>query len=426
MAKALTTRTVEQAKPGASRREVPDGLLSGLFLVVQPSGAKSWAVRYRHQGKPRKLTLGGYPLLGLADARAAAAAKLRAVATGADPAADKQAAKRAAAEEEDRDRDLVGNVVATFVERHARKRNRTWKAAAWYFGKHVLPVWGERRIGEITRRDVLELIDGIAERGTGTNANRVLAHVRKLFSWCVERDIIAISPAAGVKAPAPERSRDRVLTDDELRWFWRACEGAGYPFGPLAKVLLLTGQRRGEVAASTWREFDLAGRIWTIPAARAKNDQEHHVFLADAVVDILASLPRIAGKGYLFTTTGETPVSGWSRAKAVLDRHMLAAGREEAVERGDDPEAVEIPEWTLHDLRRTAASGMARLGFPVHVVEAVLNHRSGTIRGVAKVYNRYSYEPERRAALEAWARHVTALVADEPARNVVELAGARP
>ena len=424
MAKALTARSVENITPGSARMELPDGLVAGLYFVVQPSGSRSWAVRYRHEGKTRKLTLGPYPAIGISDARRLARLKLQAAAEGSDPAALKIETRRKAKDDKP-DKDLMKTVAADFVERYAKKKNRSWAETERLLNKEVVSRWGKRRIQDIKKRDVIELLDEIVDRGAGTTANRTLAAVRKLFNWAVERDMIAANPCAGVKPPAAETSRERILSDDELRWFWKACDKQGYPFGPFGQVLLLTGQRRNEVAGMTASEVDIDARLWTIPRARAKNDQEHHVPLSDDVLAILAAMPRIAGEaGYLFTTSGKTPVSGYSRAKAIVTEAMVAVARQEAEEAGEDPDAVSVPPWTLHDLRRTAASGMARLGIPVHVVEAVLNHKSGAIKGVAAIYNRYNYADEKRNALDAWAHYVAGLM-DGESTNVVPITNRR-
>jgi integrase len=208
-----------------------------------------------------------------------------------------------------------------------------------------------------------------------------------------------------------------LLADDELRWLLRACDEIGWPFGPLVKLLVLTAQRRDEVASMAWAEVNLDGRLWTIPRHKTKSDREHDVQLSDAAIDVLRKLTR-SGDGLIFTTTGETAVSGFSRAKSNLSDAMLAAKREQLGKR----QADDIPGWTLHDLRRTAATNMARLNFPPHVVDKVLNHSSGTIRGVAAVYNRFAYADERRAALEAWGRYVEALIKPTEA-NVMPLLG---
>ena len=420
MAKALTTVSVEKLTPQASRREVPDALMPGLYLVLQPSGAKSWAVRYRHGGRPRKLTIGGYPAFDLATARKKASEALQAAASGADPARQKQVAKIAAHFD---NRDVFPAVAKHFITRHARPNNKSWKEAARLLGLRPDPAqsnelliikgglvdrWKDRLVREIGKRDVIEAIDTLVDCGTGTLANRTLSQVRKLFNWAIERDIILTSPCAGLKAPTVEGSRDRVLSDDEMRWLWKACEAQPFPFGPLTQVLLLTGQRRAEVAGMRTVELNVRDSMWCLPKERTKNGEAHEVPLADDVLAVLTTLPKIAGSGFVFTNTGVTPVSGFSRAKEGLDKRMLEAAVRETSKPG-----TSIEPWTLHDLRRTCASGMAALGIAPHIVEAVLNHKSGTIKGVAAVYNRHQYAPEKRQALETWADRVARVVAGE-------------
>jgi integrase len=220
-----------------------------------------------------------------------------------------------------------------------------------------------------------------------------LAATRKMFAWAVARDIIAASPCAGVKPPSPEQPRDRVLNDDELRLVWLAADQIGWPFGPLVQLLALTGQRRDEVARMRWEEIDLENRLWTLPTERTKNNKRHEVPLSVPAVDILKSAPRLAGSDLIFTTNGATPVSGYSKAKRALDALL----------------APDTPHWTLHDLRRTCASGMARLGINLPVIEKVLNHASGSFAGIVGVYQKHSFADEKRRALEAWGRHIQKL-----------------
>jgi integrase len=431
MTKALTPKRIEAEKPATARKEIPDGLLPGLYLVVQPSGAKSWAVRYRHAGAPRKLTIGPHPAIDLASARTIGGKALRAAAEGRDPAAEKQSAKgeakRAAIEEARGKRDLFENVAREFIERHAMKSNRetTWRETARILGLRpdaegklievggdVIPAWKGRKVQDITKRDVIALLDSVNDRAP-IMANRVLAAVRKLFNWCLARDVISVSPCALVEPPAPERSRERILTDDEIRRLWKATDVEGWPFGPLVKMLLLTGQRLGEVGGMRWDELDLDAKMWTLPGERVKNDNKHEVPLSDLAVEILRAQPRIkTTKGFVFTTTRDAAVSGFSRAKDRLDETMAADGGA-------------LEHWTFHDLRRTMASGMARLGIQLPVIEKILNHTSGTFRSVVGVYQRHSFADEKRAALQAWASFVQSTVSGEKPANVVSLATAR-
>jgi integrase len=395
MTKALNVRTVETAKPGAERREIPDGLLPGLYLVLQPSGARSWAVRYRHHGRPCKHTLGPYPAIDLSSARKLASAALRAVAEGRDPAREKKHARVAKADD-------IETVTAQFIERHCNRSNRPRTAAetARLLHQHVLPRLRGRPVREITRRDILDLLDRVVDGGAPISANRTLAAVRKLFNWCVARDIIAASPCAGVKPPTPERSRDRVLNDDELVAVRRAAAKIGGPFGDLVQLLTLTGQRRDEVAGMRWDELDLEAGLWILPRGRVKNDQGHEVPLSAPALAILQSIPRIAGSPFVLTTNGTAPSSGYSKGKRKLDALLPA----------------DTPPWRLHDLRRTVANGMARLGINLPVIEKVLNHASGSFAGIVSVYQRHSFADEKREALDAWARHVERLVTAKSAR----------
>ena len=245
MPKALTAKAIEQAKPTAARREIPDGLIPGLYLVVYPSGKKGWAVRYRHSGKPRKLTLDPYPVLTLADARERARDALLEAGRGRDPAAQKKAAKLAAKQTGTAKTGTSSRyVLADFLKRHASK-NRSAAETERLFVREVLPAWGERRIEEIGKRDVIELLDRIVDRGRGTTANRTLAAIRRLFNWALERDILSLSPCAGVRPPAPEVSRDRILSDDEIRWLWQACEAVAYPFRTVGEIAARLGAAEG-------------------------------------------------------------------------------------------------------------------------------------------------------------------------------------
>lgn len=416
MGKALTTRAVEAAKPDPARRyEIPDPALSGLYLVVQSSGVKSWALRYRFGGKPAKLTLGRWPLMGVADARSAASEAIEAVQHGNDPSAAKKRTKAARLEAQLSERDMIKTLIEQYAKRHltSLKSGATVKRE---LERHVVNPWGERDIHDIAKRDVIDLLDGIADSGRVVTANRVRAYLNKFLNWCVERDILDVSPATGVKPAGKEASRDRVLSDDEIRWFWLACEAEGQPWGPLGKMLLLTGQRLSEVVGMS--DGEITGETWHLPASRTKNGRAHDVPLSAAVRDVLASVERIDGKAGLYhTTTGATPLSGFHKGRAHLAARMVGIASEKA------GEPVEIPHWTFHDLRRTAATGMARLGIPVRVTEAVLNHVSGAGGGIVGVYQRHDYADEKRDALEAWGRFVAGVVAGT-SENVVRLAHA--
>jgi integrase len=401
----LTDLRIQKLPIPAKRDEVPDGK-NGLYLVVQPSGAKSWAVRYRANGAPKKLTIGPYPAVSLAAARRRAQEALGEVAGGRDPAAAKQASRAAARAERAAETDRVERVVEQFIERHAKAKTRDWRETERILVNEVVSRWKDRRLSQVTRAHVHEMLDTIVDRGAPVRANRVFAQFRKMCRWAISRGIIDRSPCEGITAPSTETRRDRVLNDDEIRLAWNAFESAGWPFGPIGQLLFLTGARKSEVADMRWSELDLAARVWLLPKSRSKNKREHQIPLSEAAARILEGLPRIgSAKGLVFTTTGETPVSGFSRAKATVDRTMMAPAP-----------------WTIHDIRRSVATNLQKLGVRLEVTEAILGHVSGSRAGIVGVYQRHDYATEKRAALDAWARRLDAIVTGGSVGNVVAMA----
>jgi len=390
--------------------------LSGLYLVVQPSGAKSWALRYRYAGKPKKLTLGRWPVMGLANARAAASEAIEAVDHGDDPSAAKKATKAARLETQLSERDKIKTLVEEFGKMHLSKL-KSGETVKRELHRHVVAIWGERDIHDITRRDVSALVNGIEGSGRVVTANRVWAYLNKFLNWSVDQGIITQSPTLGVKRTINEKSRDRVLTNAEIKLFWQACAIEGQPWGHLGKMLLLTGQRLGEVVNMTDRE--ITGDLWHLTADRTKNGRAHDVALSEGARAVLGAVERAKGvSGYVFTTNGASALQGYHKGRNHIAKRMAEIASHEA------GEALEIPHWTFHDLRRTAATGMARLGIPVRVTEAVLNHVSGTAGGIVSVYQRHDYADEKRNALDAWARFVGDLVDGTP-DNVLRIGGAR-
>ncbi|MFM9847987.1 MAG: tyrosine-type recombinase/integrase [Hyphomicrobiaceae bacterium] len=417
MAGYLSVLAVEKLKPETKRYEEPDGL-QGLYLIVQPSGAKSWAVRYRINRRPRKLTLGPFPRIDPVKARAKAREAFELISMGRDPAAE----KRASTTSDGEDRDTFAGVLQTYVQRHTRHHHKTWVENARLLGLKPDPTdeqvltaikgglvhcWGHRALSEIRKRDVIDVLDAIMDRGKGRTANRTLQTLGAFFKWAgASRDLITASPCTGIVPPAVERRRARVLTHDEIRLFWKATEILGHPFGYVAQLMLLTGARRKEVAGMNRAELNLERGAWSLPGERTKNELAYDVFLSKSALAILAKVPRVQGTELLFTGTGITPVSGFSRAKKIIDR-LMSEG---------------VPHWQFHDLRRTCASGMADVGVAPHIVEACLNHISGARAGVAGIYNRAEYAAEKKLAWSRWATHIEQIVAGETATNVVPTA----
>jgi integrase len=421
----LTDLQIERQRPDPGKRlEVPDGKVGGLYLVVQPSGAKSWALRYRVAGSPKKFTIGPYPAIGLAAARKRAQKALAEVVDGNDPSAQKKAA-REAQKASNSTADRVESVVDAYVKDYLAKNAKpSWaKEAERLLRVEVLPKFGKKRLGDLTDDDVHKLLKEIAQRAPIT-ANRTFAVFRKLCHWAMSRDggrLIRTSPCDGIETPTPERTRDRVLDDAEIKLAWEAFELVGWPFGPIGKLLLLTGARRDEVASMEWRELDLETRVWRLPKERTKNKRAHEIPLPAEAVEILKGLPRVEPKrapdgkarpALVFSTTGSTSVSGFSRAKATIDAAMVERLQEEAKARGDDPEEIKAPDWVIHDLRRTAATNLQKLGVRLEVTEAVLNHVSGSRAGIVGIYQRHDFAAEKRDALDKWAARLAAIVGE--------------
>lgn len=380
MRKALTDKTIQALKPRKGVYDVHDMHCPGLTVRVFESGLRSFALRYRYGTKQRRYGLGRYPVVSLVKAREKAIEALRQVEEGIDPSRRR------------RQPDMqVEAICAAFIRQYAKPRNRNWRETERILNREFVTVHGQRDIRQIKRHDVLEIMDAALERGASYQANRILATIRKLFNWCLERGIIEATPIAGLKAPTRELSRDRVLDDGEIRRVLNAARLDAYPFRQFVPLLLATAQRRGELANMRWSELDLETRTWVIPAERAKNGKPHVVHLSDFAVSLLDEVPQFIDCDYVFTTTRRSPVSGFSKALRWLHKHS------------------ETSDWHMHDLRRTAASGMARAGVAPYVIEKVLNHVSGTISGVAAVYNRYGYDAERCAALEKWGARLAEL-----------------
>ena len=434
----LTDLQIERQLPDPTKRlEVPDGKIGGLYLVVQSSGAKSWALRYRVAGAPKKFTIGPYPAVSLAAARKRAQKALAEVVDGVDPSAQKKAA-REAEKAANSTADRVEIVVDAYVKSYlAKKAKPSWaKEAERLLRVEILPKFGKKRLGDLTDDDVHKLLKEIAERAPIT-ANRTFAVFRKLCHWAMSRDggkLIKSSPCDGVEMPTAERPRDRVLDDAEIKLAWQAFESLGWPFGPIGKLLLLTGARRDEVASMEWRELDIEAGVWRIPKERTKNKRAHEVPLSATAIDILKGLPRVEPKrgkdgkvrsALVFSTTGATAVSGFSRAKDAIDAAIMERLQEDAKARRDDPEQIKAPDWVIHDLRRTVATNLQKLGVRLEVTEAVLNHVSGSRAGIVGIYQRHEWATEKRQALDAWARRLDAIVSGAAASNIVQLTTAR-
>ena len=383
MQKALTDKTIEALKPEPKRYEVHDLRCPGLSLRVMPSGRKTFNIKFRYGVTQKRMKLGVYPRLSLATAREKANALLQQVDEGVDPTKRRRTTDM-----------RVENVCREFIRLHAQPRNKSWREAERILEREFISQYAQCDIREIKRWHVLEIMDAAQARRAYYQANRILSHVRKLFNWCVERGILEASPIVGLKPPTPEKSRERFLTDDEIKRVLRACRNEVYPFRQIVPMLLATAQRRGELTEMRWSEVDLEEKVWVIPAERAKNGKEHYVPLSEFAIGLLNEVPRFLDCDYVFTTTRRSPVSGYSKWLRRLWAESETSG------------------WRYHDLRRTAATNLAKLKVSQPVTEKILNHISGVVSGIALVYNRYDFADETRDALEKWGQRLTELTAD--------------
>jgi integrase len=382
----LTKRAIDALPTPKSDVVYWDATSPGFGVKVTPKGRKVFVVLYRTGGagsKLRKYTIGPYGRVTLHQARVAAQKVFAAKLEGRDPAAEKRAARRRIVA------DRVEDLLETFIAQRL-SQNRSGGEIARLLRREVGKAWAGRSIHEISKRDVVEIVTAIEQRGAPIAANKALKATKTFLRWCVGRAVLDQSPAEGVPLPSKEIARDRVLDDNELARVILAARNIGGPYGGIVELLALTGQRREEVARLQWEELDLARQLWTLPKSRTKNAKVHVVHLSNHSMAVLKNTDR---KGsYVFSLLGTRPFPGFSRAKRQLDQLSGVTG------------------WRLHDLRRTCVSGMARLGIAPHVADKILNHQSGTISGVAAVYQRHEFLAERRTALNLWGAHVAELI----------------
>lgn len=385
MPRVKLTKGAIDALPMAAKDVVFwDSGCPGFGVKVTPKGRKVFIVLYRGAGsRLRKYTIGPYGRLTLHQARTAALKIFAARADGRDPAAEKQTARRRSII------DRVEDLIELYIAEHV-SNNRSAREISRLLRREVIPTWGNRSVHEIGRREVSDLVCGVAARGAPSAANKLLKVSKTFFGWCVGRAILDASPAQGLSAPSREISRDRLLTDTELAAIIVAGRQISGCYGAIVELLALTGQRREEVARMAWEELDLAKKMWTIPASRTKNAKPHMVHLSKQSLAVLMGVPKLGA--FVFSRSGTTPFQDFSRSKRELD------------------DRAKVQNWRLHDLRRTCVSGMARLGVAPHVADKVLNHQSGTISGVAAVYQRHEFLAERKDALDRWGGHVEGLL----------------
>jgi integrase len=423
----ISKATVDAAQPGETDRMYWDKAIAGFGLKITPAGRKVYLYRYRlappgraAKTNPITLTIGKHGDLTPDQARDRATELAGKVAVGVDPRAEERRERVEAEARARRDTDLAFDLKADqwldHYEHEKERRPSSVSQAKLVVRNHLKPALKSKPLPEIGKSDIQSIIDAMPVRQKAMR-RAVFAYASILFGWATSSGYIDRNPLQDMNKPPAPKARERVLTDEELSAIWRAAAELPKPFGPFYRLLILTGQRRDEVATLSWADLDRAAATWTIPAERAKNGRAHIVPLS---AQVIAEFDALAGSslqwprsGFVLTTTGRTPISGFSKAKAALDDLITAAGGEP------------MADWRVHDLRRTLATGLQRLGVRFEVTEAVLNHISGSKGGVAGIYQRHDWKDEKRAALTAWASHVERLLSGAPQSNVIQLAEVR-
>jgi integrase len=395
-------------EPGRKDQLVFDTECPGLGVRITAKGTRTFLVQWTDPATKQKVRerLGVWGSLTIDQARTAARARHGDVARGINPAAERKKAKEAVAAER---ADLALSLDALITDwgsRHLSQRRPRYAAEAQRALRFAFAKCLKSPASKLSRSIVIDVLDAFVQDGKPTIAGQTMAYGRACFAWAEKREKVSTNPFRGLPVSNGATERDRVLDDVELASVWAAASRMPYPFGPFYQLAILTLQRREEVAGMRWSEIDLDKRMWTIPAERMKNRRPHDVHLSTAAQGVLASLPRLAGQDHVFTTLGDRSISGFSKGKKAIDAEITADG-------GDA-----ILAWRLHDLRRTGVSKLAAMGFDSIVADKLLAHKPAKLKGVASVYQRYSFYDERARALDAWAAQVTT---EKVTSNIVSL-----
>jgi integrase len=410
-AKVLTDRRLQALGPAPAGKRVlvPDGIVPGLSVRVTDRGTKTFVLvrRYPGSNNPAPRALGEYGALTLEQARSKARLWLDLVQKGIDPRTREDEERGA---EQQKQTNTFAAAFELFVKQHLSTL-RTGRDVEIIMRRVLLPKWGKRPLADVTRKDVIAVVYEIHDGGSPIAANRVASYAKKFFRWAVQRGLVESSPAVLVDKPAKERTRDRVLTDQEIAAVWRACDRCG-AFGTATRFMLATAARRTEAGSAAWAEVDRDAKLWRLPSERTKAARAHELPLNDFA---LACLGEAHGQFVFSNDSGATPIGGWSKSKARLERFALEELQKER------PDAV-LPEWHLHDLRRSVATNMARLGVDRIVISKVLNHADG---GVTARYDRYGRDTEMVAAVEKWDARLRQIINQQPADVVPFSSGRR-
>ena len=426
----LTERKIEKlaTEHGRKDRLVFDDEQRGLAVRVTASGGRTYLCQYTLHGHKWRVPLGACSAVPLAKARQAAAAIMGDVAKGRNPAADRKEATAAERAKRARNRLTLRVLIDDWNRLHLADRRPSYAAEAVRALHYAFEDRLDDAAEDLDRAGVVRALDTITRRGQRKDGNgtsrsrgaairgRTAAYGRAAYAWATKRGAVQINPFASLPVTKSVTKRERVLNDRELAEVWHATGEASAPYGTLIRLLILTGQRRSEVAAMTWAELSDDLTTWTIPGERTKNGVTHAVPLSAPARDFLRELGPEASRrrtgGLVFPGAVGTPFAGWSKSKRALDRGIAKVRAKAAAEAGQAPAA--LAPWNVHDLRRTVATGLQSLGVRLEVTEAVLNHISGSRGGIAGVYQRHDWASEKRAALDSWAAHVLAAIKQKP------------
>jgi integrase len=436
----LTERKIERlaVEDGRKDRLVFDKAQRGLAVRVTATGGRNYLCQYSLHGHKWRVPLGACSAVALSKAREAAAAVMGDVAKGRNPAAERKDAATAERARRVRNRLTLRVLIEDWNRLHLASRRPRYAAEAMRALHYALADLLDDAAEDLDRAAVVRALDALVRRrkrkeGGGAGkpkgvamTSRTAAYGRAAFAWAMKRGAVHTNPFADLPLAKNVGKRERVLSDQEIAEIWRAAGDATWPYGTIVRLLILTGQRRGEVAGMTWGEISENLAMWTLPGERTKNGAAHTVPLSTVACDLLrAALPEdtnepLASGEFVLPGAIGTPFAGWSKAKRALDKAINDARAIAAKAAGRTPAPLAL--WSLHDLRRTVATGLQRLGVRLEVTEAVLNHISGSRGGIAGVYQRHDWAAEKRAALDAWAARVVANFADAPeSQRVVRL-----
>lgn len=383
--KTFTDKYLSNLAPEIAQFTVWDQKIRNLGLRVSPSGTKAFTFLYKIRGRTHRLGLGRYPTVSLSDARSKAREALNDIAKEIDPRLKKLGVP-------DHSNPLLKNAALTFTEIHLKGHRVRWEETARVLERHIVKKLGSFTISDIQKHHLKKIFETVRCENGPSAANHLFSVTRNFFNWSIEEGMLTDTPMRGMKKPAREVNRDRVLTDAELIAIWNAASVMSYPYGNMVRILMLTGQRRSEVSEMRWSDIDFFGKVWTQPATSNKSKRKHVVPLSDDVIAILNATPRIHDDLVFPARGANNPISGFSKWKRKLDT------------------LCGVEEWTIHDIRRTVATKMGEdLSIPPHTIEMILNHESRIFSDIVRRYNHAEYKDDKRRALVSWASYLTKL-----------------